>query len=41
LNETEHWILTAEAQGLLPQGTRTRVDEVGRLLNGLIRKVPN
>ena len=41
LSETEHWILTAEAQGLLPPGTSRRTDEVGRTLNGLIRKVPN
>jgi four helix bundle protein len=40
LSETEHWILTAEAQGLLPRGTATRTDEIGRLLNGLIRKAP-
>jgi four helix bundle protein len=40
LNETEHWILTAEAQGLLPPGTASRLDEIGRTLNGLIRKVP-
>jgi four helix bundle protein len=41
LSETEHWILSAEAQGLLPRGTSDRTDEVGRTLNGLIRKVPN
>jgi four helix bundle protein len=41
LSETEHWILTAEAQGLLATGTSHRTDEVGRTLNGLIKKVPN
>jgi len=40
LHETEHWILAAEEQALLPQGTSSRVDEIARLLNGLIRKQP-
>jgi four helix bundle protein len=38
LYETEHWLLTAERQGLLPRGTALRVDEIARVLNGLIKK---
>jgi four helix bundle protein len=38
LYETEHWMLRAEARGLLRPGTNDRLDEVGRALNGLIRK---
>jgi four helix bundle protein len=40
LHETEHWILAAEEQGLLKRGTSVKVDEIARLLNGLIRKQP-
>ena len=40
LHETEHWILCAEQQDLLAEGTALRVDEIARLLNGLIRKNP-
>jgi four helix bundle protein len=40
LHEAEHWILAAEEQALLPPGTSSRVDEIARLLNGLIRKQP-
>jgi four helix bundle protein len=38
LYETEHWMLQAEARGLLPEGTATRVDEIGRALNGLLKR---
>ncbi|HKN93955.1 MAG TPA: four helix bundle protein [Thermoleophilaceae bacterium] len=38
LLETEHWVTYSERRGLLAHGTSTRVDEVARLLNGLIRK---
>jgi four helix bundle protein len=38
LYETEHWLLTAENQGLLPRGSSTRVEEIARVLNGLISK---
>jgi four helix bundle protein len=38
LYETEHWILRAESRGLLEQGTCDRVGQVGRALNGLIKK---
>jgi four helix bundle protein len=37
LYETEHWVLTAENEGLLPRGTASRTDEIARVLNGLIR----
>jgi four helix bundle protein len=38
LFETEHWIATAEARGLLAAGTVERLTEVARALSGLIRK---
>ena len=39
LYETEHWLLRAEARELLSQGDlRERLDEIGRALNGLIRR---
>ena len=38
LYETEHWLLCAEARGLVPQGTSGRVDEPMRALNGLIKR---
>ncbi len=38
LHETEHWILRAEARGLLEPGTNDRLGEVARALNGLIRR---
>jgi four helix bundle protein len=38
LYETEHWLITAESQGLLARGTAQRVDEIARVLNGLIKK---
>src|SRR3954447_10108862 len=37
LYESEHWLLQAEARGLLPNGINERIDEVARTLNGLIR----
>jgi four helix bundle protein len=38
LYETEHWIVSGEQRGLLPEGTSRRIDEVARLLNGLIKR---
>ena len=38
LNETEHWLITAEQRGLLPSGYSARVSEIGRPLSGLIKK---
>ena len=38
LYEAEHWMLRAEARGLLEPGTNNRLGEVGKALNGLIRK---
>src|SRR4051812_30467818 len=38
LYETEHWMLQAEARRLLPPGAAKRLDEIGRALNGLIRR---
>jgi four helix bundle protein len=40
LYELEHWLLRAEARGLLERGMSERTDELGRALNGLIRR-PN
>ncbi len=40
LYETEHWILRAEARGLLEHGKSERIAEVARALNGLIKKEP-
>jgi len=40
LCETEHWIVYCEQRGLLAHGTSSRVDEIARLLNGLISKRP-
>src|SRR2546425_8489896 len=37
LYESEHWLLQAEARGLLPSGINERIDEVARTLNGLIK----
>jgi four helix bundle protein len=37
LYETEHWILRAEALGLMPAGASRCTNEVARALNGLIR----
>jgi four helix bundle protein len=38
LYETEHWVLQAEARGLLPKGSATRLDEIARPLNGLVKR---
>jgi four helix bundle protein len=38
LYETEHWLLRAEARGLLPKGASRRTEEANRALNGLIRR---
>jgi four helix bundle protein len=38
LYETEHWIGRAESRGLLPHGSAARLDEIGKLLNGLIKR---
>jgi len=38
LYETEHWLKRAEARGLAPHGSAARLNEIGRLLNGLIRR---
>jgi four helix bundle protein len=40
LYELEHWLLRAEARGLLERGISEKTDEVGRALNGLIKR-PN
>ena len=36
--EAEHWLLRAEARGLMTVGSSERFDEPSRALNGLIRK---
>jgi four helix bundle protein len=38
LLEAEHWIARAEARGLLEHGTKERIDEIARTLNGLINR---
>jgi four helix bundle protein len=38
LYETEHWMLRAESRGLLKRGASDRLGELGRALNGLIKK---
>jgi four helix bundle protein len=39
VNETQQWLTRANARGLpLPPNAQDRADEVGRMLNGLIRK---
>jgi four helix bundle protein len=38
LHETEHWIGLAQDRGLLPSGAGAELPELGRVLNGLIRK---
>jgi four helix bundle protein len=37
LYETEHWLIRAEARGLMPPGASQMTDNLGRALNGLIR----
>jgi four helix bundle protein len=38
LLETEHWIVRAEARGLLPNGYVDRLDDISRPLSGLIKR---
>ncbi len=38
LYETEHWMLQAEARGLLPETSSRRLNELARTLNGLLRR---
>jgi four helix bundle protein len=38
LHETEHWMLQAEARGLLPDGSSLRVEEIAKTLNGLVKR---
>jgi four helix bundle protein len=38
LHETEHWILTAQARHLLDNTFDDRLAELGRTLNGLIKR---
>jgi four helix bundle protein len=38
LYETEHWIGLAQERGLLPSDAGAQLPELGRVLNGLIRK---
>ena len=40
LYETEHWLVRAEARGLVANGTATQLDEIARALNGLIKRAP-
>jgi four helix bundle protein len=40
LRETEHWIVYCEQRGLIERGTSDRVEEVARMLDGLIKKRP-
>jgi four helix bundle protein len=42
LYETEHWIATAEARGLLTDEWQQRLNQVARALSGLVKKwTPN
>src|SRR5215203_43751 len=38
LYETEHWLIRAEARGLAHEGTASKLDEIARALNGLIKR---
>jgi four helix bundle protein len=38
LHEAEHWINRAESRGVLPLGAAARLEEIARLLNGLIKR---
>jgi four helix bundle protein len=40
LYEAEHWILRGEARGRLKSGEADRLSEIGRALNGLIKREP-
>ncbi len=39
LLEMEHWVTYGERRGLITHGTADRLEEVARLLNGLIKKL--
>lgn len=38
LYEAEHWLSVAETRGLIPTGTKARLDDIARPLSGLIRR---
>jgi four helix bundle protein len=38
LREAEHWIAYSEQRGLLARGTSDRVEEIARMLDGLIKR---
>jgi four helix bundle protein len=38
LREAEHWIVYSEQRGMLERGTSEQVEEIARLLDGLIKK---
>jgi four helix bundle protein len=38
LYETEHWVATAEEEGLLPKGSTDELDGTARALSGLVKK---
>ena len=38
LHETEHWMNRAEARGLLALSSAARLEEIARLLNGMIKR---
>jgi four helix bundle protein len=38
LKETEHWILVAQERGLMDSEAHQNIAELGRMINGLIRK---
>jgi four helix bundle protein len=38
LYETQHWLARAEARGLTTERQEPKLDEVGRMLSGLIRR---
>jgi four helix bundle protein len=38
LYETEHWMLQAEARGLLPEGAASQLDDIAKPLNGLLKR---
>ncbi len=40
LYEAEHWLLRANARGLTDDDHADDLDRLGRMLNGLIRKLP-
>ncbi|MFL5884666.1 MAG: four helix bundle protein [Thermoleophilaceae bacterium] len=40
LYEAEHWLLRAEQSGLRRPDASDRIDEIARMLNGMIKKPP-